>query len=65
LEDWEWPYVMAIKTTEPVRTRADRGVIKRTAVEVARSLPAERWRRLSCAAAWKSRPPEGVIGVQN
>ena len=53
LEDWEWPYVMAIKTTEPVRTRADRGVIKRTAVDVARSLPAGRWRRLSAGDGTK------------
>jgi SRSO17 transposase len=53
LEDWEWPYVMAIKTTEPVRTRADQGVIKRTAVEVARDLPAERWGRLSAGDGTK------------
>ena len=44
---------MAIKTTEPVRTRANQGVIKRTAVEVARDLPAERWHRLSAGDGTK------------
>ena len=53
LEGWGWPYVLAIKTTEPVRPRADAGLTKRSAAEVAQAIPADRWRRLSAGEGTK------------
>lgn len=47
LEAWSWPYVLAIKTTEPVRPLVSQGLITRTAAEVARTIPAGHWHRLS------------------
>ena len=53
LEAWGWPYVMAIKTTEPVRPLSSKGLISRTAAEVALAIPADRWRRLSAGDGTK------------
>lgn len=53
LEAWAWPYVMAIKTSEPVRPLAGKGLISCTAVELARAIPADRWRRLSAGDGTK------------
>ena len=53
LETWAWPYVMAIKSTEPVRPSSGKGLISRTAAEVARAIPADRWHRLSAGDGTK------------
>jgi SRSO17 transposase len=44
---------MAIKTTEPVRPLSSKGLISRTAGEVARAIPVDRWRRLSAGDGTK------------
>jgi SRSO17 transposase len=47
LEAWNWPYVLAIRTTEPVRPLECQGLITRTAGEVAQGIPPGDWHRLS------------------
>ncbi|CAK0775316.1 DDE_5 domain-containing protein [Azospirillaceae bacterium] len=53
LENWGWSYVMAIKTTEPVRPQAGQGLITRTALEVVSTISADRWQRISAGEGAK------------
>jgi SRSO17 transposase len=53
LEAWRWPYVLGIRSTEPVRLAADRGVSEQTAGAVAAALPAAAWQRLSAGPGTK------------
>lgn len=53
LENWAWSYVLAIKSSEPLRPEAGNGLITRTAAELAHTIPADRWRRLSAGDGTK------------
>lgn len=47
LEGWGWPYVLGVKTTEPVRPADADGLITRPAGELVAEIPAGAWRRHS------------------
>lgn len=53
LEAWRWPYVLGIRSTEPVRLAVDGGWSEQPAGAVAAALPATAWRRLSAGAGTK------------
>lgn len=47
LEAWRWSYVLGLRSTDPVRLAAEGGLIARPAGEVATTVAATAWRRLS------------------
>lgn len=53
LEAWRWPYVLGVRSTQPVRLAAHGGWSEQTAGAVAATLPATAWRRISAGEGTK------------